>query len=170
MGDMITIDDRLAALEAENKELKAEVAQLKPFQGRKVLPEPAPLERGVTIYNPPTSSGFVMPDDEQLKRLGAIVIAKVPWVSDVLRPGFWGTDDQRVTDWMKQYRASFMALGVFKRTEKPNHKVYLSWHISPVETYLRTIHNFETLRSGPFLAAALAHGDILALGNTQSLD
>jgi hypothetical protein len=107
------MSEDIVTLKAEIAAMQARLAALEERGGRRVIPEAPVEERGVRIYNPPAVSGFVMPNEVELKRLGAIVIANVPWVADVSGPGFHGSNDERVVDWMKQYRASFMVLAVF---------------------------------------------------------
>lgn len=160
-------EERIERLEQENRGLRAQsaaleaqVAQLQHFQGRKVIAEPAPLERSVTISEIPAGSSFIMPTDSQLEALAKIVGAKYPSMTDTNCQGFHGDVDSREQDWWKQFKAAFRAIGAFGRLDQPDRKKYLSYHISAIENHLRTIRSFENLRVGPFLCAVLSHGDI----------
>jgi hypothetical protein len=157
------IEFRLARLEADNKALREKIAQLEHLQGRKVLPAP-PAEEVVRVTSPAPVSGFVMPSEENLERLSHIVIAQYPQFGDVSGQGFYGSKEEREEDFWRQFKAAFLALGASKRLDQPDHKKYLSYHVSAVEGYLRAIGKSETLRHQPFMCAVLSHGDILHSG------
>ena len=85
------------------------------------------------------------------------------------RPGILRRQGSPQEDWFKQYRLAFLALGAFKRTEQADRKKYLSYHVSMVEAYLRSIGKSMTLRNGPFMCAVLAHGDIPYAGLEKTI-
>ncbi len=138
--------------------LTARVQAIETHGVRKVVPPPP--EPATTVFHPVEVSGFVMPSESELKLLAIIVIAKHPSFGDVSGQGFYGSREEREEDFWRQYKAAFMALGAFKRLDAPDHKKYLSFHISAVEGYLRAVDKSETLRVQPFMTAVLAHGDI----------
>ena len=158
---MSKIEDRLAALEAENARLNAELAALKPKPI--VLPRGASLveERGVSIRNPPPGFCFAMPTDDELARLRAIVIAAYAGLEYSV-----GRLDRFGPSPFDSFKAAFEGIGRLGRTPEPVDGVSLDFYIGLINHELKIS---TELTGQAFLAAMLAHGDIpfRPLGQSQ---
>ena len=157
MTDMISIDDRLAALEADNKALRAEVASLKSMQGRTAIPIP-PIERGVTISNPTRPVAADLPDDRELKELREICRREFPAWCD--SDGYvWAgrgtvTKEQNDTAWLSMFSSSLLAIANMRRLDKPDKKWATTHHVDTASDVLRRIGRpASELRVAPFTMA-----------------
>jgi len=136
--------DRLAALEAENAQLKTRIAALEALQP----PEPKLLtEADMKIYGRkrPTLSlpeADWLPSWQQCANLANIVAIHYPGL--VIRSDAW----------VMQFRLGMLALGHFGRTLQPNRRDWGSW----IGTWLEDHRHFDGLERGPFLAAIAASG------------
>ena len=158
---MPKVEERLAALEAENARLTAELAALKPKPI--VLPFGASLveERRVSITNPPPGFHFVMPTDDELDRLRAIAIAAYPSLEYRL-----GRLDRFGPSPFESFKAAFEGIGRLGRTPEPADGISLDFYIGLINHELKIS---TELTGQAFLAAMLAHGDIpfRPLGQSQ---
>jgi hypothetical protein len=152
----------------ELEQLKTEHAALgeriRRLEG-KAPPKPAPVDpEGATLRYPVPPSKFVMPNDDELGRLRAIVCAKVPRlaVADGL---IWrGDKEDNDAEHFKQFTAAFQALGAMHRTEMPDRKHYLHHWTDHCETWLKGSGESTDLSFAPFVCACLAHGDVAYSG------
>jgi hypothetical protein len=145
---------RIAQLESDLAALKAQVAP--PVKAAPAMPEP----EGTTVSFPVARSAFVMPSQEEFRRLRDIVFAKFPKLNVTEGLVFRGDAEQNEQEYFKQFCASFRALGALHRTEKPDRKRYVSYWIDACEDLLKAVGNSTSISGLPFIAAVLAHGDI----------
>lgn len=100
-----------------------------------------------------------MPTSEELAKLVDAIGRHFPALLDTQGPAFEGTRHDRRQQWLKQFAASFEAIGHMKRMDRPDTGKYLSFHISVAESVLKSFGRPSlTLRGNAFLAACLAHG------------
>jgi hypothetical protein len=152
--------DRIAQLESDLAALKAQVAPPAPAKIAPAMPKP----EGTTVSFPVARSAFIMPSSDELRRLRDIVFANFAKLNVADGLVFRGDAEQNSAEYFRQFCASFRALGALHRTEKPDRKHYLSHWIDTCEDMLKPMGNSTTLSGLPFLAAALAHGDIAYAG------
>jgi hypothetical protein len=139
---------KLAELKASNAALAAEIASLKP----KPVQPPKPIEPVVKISYPVAASSSPMPTDDELRRLREIVTRYDPALGDCSHMGIHRASRyQNETEWVSQFRKSFVGVGKMYRLPEPDRKHHWYHFKDLVDTAL----NF-----GPFVAACLAHGDV----------
>jgi hypothetical protein len=151
----------------EIAELKSQIAELNRRIGSKdASPAPAkiapamPEPEGTTVSFPVARSAFVMPSQEEFRRLRDIVFAKFPKLNVTEGLVFRGDAEQNEQEYFKQFCASFRALGMLHRTAAPDRKRYVSYWIDTCEDWLKAAGNSTSISGLPFIAAVLAHGDI----------
>jgi hypothetical protein len=156
------IERRFEKIEAENAALHAKIAALEERGVRKsIAPPPRPLEEGTRVFYPTPAASFAMPSDDQLQRLTAIAIGAYPAFADCSCMGLHRpSPEQNRSEWNKQFKAAFLALGHMRRTNEPDRKHYWYHWKDKAEDILRVIGRPETLYFNPFMAAVLAWGDI----------
>lgn len=118
------IEDRITALETENKTLKAEIAQLKGLQGRKVIP--APPEPETNIYRPVEIVRADSPNEKELQALRGICRRQYPKFCDS-DDFVWSRPPDREAcerEWIHQFGRSILALSGMKTLEKPDVRRY----------------------------------------------
>jgi hypothetical protein len=171
-----------AKLEALAKRVEALEARLapKPPDPIQVVGIDRPLPRAAV-----PASGFKMPSDAELTRLMARVHAAHPSLADLdglIERGDDAIDaeflhvkgDLRKAVFAKQFRLALIALSHFRRIEEPDPRRYIShWQDEAAAILAGLGQAGETLKFGPFVTAALAHGDIpysgLGMGGCQPL-
>jgi hypothetical protein len=168
MADMpsIDIEQRLAALETENASLRARLKEIEDHGIRKsAIPVPPVAERQVTITTPAPVSSFRMPTPAEMKQLLAAVGRYFPSLLSVDNAAFTGDEADRRDQYFRQFAASFEMVGNLKRTDRPDGRVYISFHVDVVERLLMSFGRPRmTIRTTPFLASCLAHFDIAVCG------
>jgi hypothetical protein len=168
-----TTKERLAALEAENANLRA---RLEALEGRKrPAPKPAPVEeRGVTVSYPRPPSTLIMPSDNELRQLEAIVLKAFPSLAPKIELNF----QQRFTvrnypaiadqiqpdaeainaDYFRQFTSAFVAIGAMRLRDEPARKYFVGHWTEAAQTWLRCRNVFADITTNALIAAALAHG------------
>lgn len=145
------VEARLAALEAENGELRAEINLLRP----RPAPEPRPSDdEGIVRITTlaPTAPGFIMPPDDEMVRLREIVLQHYP----LLAPH--GKEDE--ADFHQAFVISFKALGFMSRAAAPDYSRDPCFWVDHASEVIGRLGIAGTLSLAPFTAALVAHGDI----------
>jgi hypothetical protein len=101
-----------------------------------------------------------MPTPSELVKLLDAVARSFPSLLSVDGPAFEGTESERRKQYREQFEGAFLAIGNMRRMDRPNTKVYLSYHVELAETLLRRFGRSMTIRGNCFMAAALAHFDV----------
>ena len=143
--------------------LKEQIAELtRRFDAKDAPPAPvksAPKpveEEGTRVSYPQPVSTFVMPSQDELKQLLAIVLAKFPRLAPDMSDR-WANNNE--VKFAKQFAAAFRAVGMMHRSEKPDKKRYVQYFIDHGDNLLRALGPHAEI--GPaFLPACLAHGDV----------
>jgi hypothetical protein len=160
----MTNAEQIAVLQAQVAELKSRLdAKDAPPAPAKIVTKPRD-EEGTTVSFPVPHSAFIMPSQDELRRLRDIVFANYPKLNVTEGLVFRGDNEQNEAEYFRQFCASFRALGAMHRTEAPDRKRYISFWIDHCEGWLKTMGNSTTITGLPFLAAALSHGDIVYAG------
>jgi hypothetical protein len=157
---MNTVDQRIAALEAEISALKAgKVAQ--------VAPVSVPDETGVRITLIEEPSSFLRPTLSELRRLYDIVCSKFPQFKP--RSSASRFADQEAEEYFSGFEWCFERLGFIGRSATPDVKHYCSFWSAECGDWLRKFRpNHRGNIGAGFLAAAVAHNDIpYIVGNEQ---
>ena len=152
----------------ELEQLKAERAALgdriRRLEG-KAPPKPAPVEpEGTTLRYPAPTSKFVMPNDDELGRLRAIVTAKIPRLA--LADGLISRGDKKTTLSISgsSLRRSGLSERCIRKNRMPDRKHYLHHWTDHCETWLKTFGQWIDLSFAPLSARAWAHGDVAYSG------
>ena len=101
---------------------------------------------------------------DKLRRLRAIVCAKVPRlaVADGL---IWrGSPEGNEVEYFNQFTAAFKAVGALHRTEAPDRKHYFHYWLDHCQAWLKGSGESTDLSFAPFVCACLAHGDVAYSG------
>jgi hypothetical protein len=144
---------RLTALEAWRESLGGKSAI-------EAAPKPALVEEGARITPLPPASSFIAPNENELRSLMKIAIARLAQMD--LAPEFSGPRaEEKQTVYFQQFCAAFRALGHITRSAELDKKHARSYWAGVGEAILRAQGDDCGLPIGPaFLAAVIAHGDI----------
>jgi hypothetical protein len=150
------LEQELASLRETCASLEKQVAALKASkpsdEGRSAEAKRVVEPRGVTItHMPDQNPSFVMPSDDELRRLHEIVIACYPQLATHLQPPGEAFDG---------FCSAFLRIGHLGR-DKLNDKLALVTWIDDAALWLRDNQVYPsrvTVRD--FVCAVLAHGDI----------
>ena len=158
---MPSIDNRLAALERDNRALRAEIAELKNMQGRKVLPVKQ-VEQAVTVTSPVTFRADSLPNAAELRFARKICAREYPaWCDSA---GFvfgarLGPDKEACEhEWYAQFERDIFAVSNMRVLDKPDTKRLITAHIDACSGFLRSVGEPIELRIGPLLMAAFCMG------------
>jgi hypothetical protein len=173
------LEAEIAARDAKIVQLTSELATLKALEAPASPPakRPMPASQGTVVFCPPPESTLVMPNDGDLHRLMDIALTAYP----SLRPKIELSFQQRLTlrnipsladqikpdveaisaDYFREFRAAFVAIGSMKRMDEPDRRHYASFHVEAAQSWLRSHSMFADIPANAFIAAALAHGDVL---------
>jgi hypothetical protein len=159
MTDLMSIDieQRLTQLEAENRALKAELADIRQNGIRKVIPAP-PIEPAVKISSPVTPIAVDLPDGKQIAALIDLCRREFPaWCdSEGYCFGRRGSVSKEENDfeYTIQFAAAIRAISHMRVLDAPDLKRYVSTHVDAAYATLRAIGKpAHELRGSPFLMA-----------------
>jgi hypothetical protein len=156
----MTDKNEIARLSTENSELRARLAAVEDKLAPK-RPPVAPVEEGarVTVFAP--TSSFVMPSDNEIRQLFKFAIVRLTQMDRA--PDFSGARrEEKQDEFYGQFCAAFEALGAITRAPELDKKHAFTYWVGKAEEILRTCQYGSVPRLAPaFLAAAIAHGDIL---------
>ncbi len=151
------------AIITELRALKTRVEALEADAGLKSVARieapaaPVP-EEGVRIYYPPDPNSFMMPNNDELKKLRAIAQGEYP----KLRPDFsnYLDADKAEHESFEEFYRAFLYVGNLGRLDKLNKKVSLSWWLGEAQDWLRLHNIYGDIRGSAFCTAVLAHNDV----------
>ena len=151
--------ERLDRLEAENAILKAELARL--TGEAEPRPEPAAAPPATPYQAPRLEvrhvtpvSGLVMPSDDQMRALYAIVSKAHPKLVREPHRGEWTQAP------FNDFAAAFVAMGNLGRTPQPDGKHSLGWWVDHAIFGAPGAKGQRAFGDAEFVLAALAHGDV----------
>jgi hypothetical protein len=134
--------------------------QVTKLQGKPAKAARKSVEPEVRITYPKPTTSFIMPSAAELKQLFEIASRRLDQLA--LPCDFSGRRaEEKADNFFREFFAGFRALGYIGRAEELNHKHAVTYWISTAEQIMRELGASETLSGLPFLAAALAHGDVL---------
>ncbi len=148
---MPSTSDRLAALEAENRRIRADLDALRPPQA---TPAKTYTPPAATIATYASGFAFAMPAMDQLERLHKTVLESYPKLTEM--PGRLETDDAP----FRRFVAAFRAVGMLGRTKELVDNISLSIYCDRSNEMLKSHKIYVELSGKAFLAAAIAHADI----------
>jgi hypothetical protein len=147
---MKDIEKRLAAVEAENADLKGQLAALQLLLGNKPVPPPRRDEPQVRITRP--LSNVSLPTDDECVRLCEVVWGRYP----TLRPGRGGEGE-----FVGQFRAAFQFVQHHGRRAEPDHQRGLGWWTDTARAWISQHRSGGLPIGGAVLVAAIiAAGDV----------
>jgi hypothetical protein len=160
-----------ANLEIENQELRSRIAELERCVGtighqvstlltrpvRVATPPPPADELRVQIYPPRQSAPIELPDDDQLRKLSAVVLRKFPQLAPDTS-GRWAHEN--AAEFHRAFCASFRRISLLRRSDRFDTKRTVRWLCDETEEYWRVRGEPVDVRWPCFVAAAIAAGDV----------
>jgi hypothetical protein len=165
---MAGLEQRLAALESENKTLRSWLCALEP---KPALAPKRPVEMQTQVTHPVDVSPIEQPTEAEFRKLKAACMRQYPdWCKaegfvfqrarlpngPACRPDVEANNEE----WFSQFKLAFLAISNMRRTDKPDLKRHVTAHIDAASALLARIGKKSELRLGPFLMAAFCAADV----------
>jgi len=152
--------EEITALKAQIADNTARLAVLEAKSVKKI-PQPPPIERGVTITELKPEVGCELPSPDQLRELANVVFREFPQLAPTHRHGArdWEAEDIE-RRWHKGFEASFTALASMRRLDAPDHRRYAHPFVDHAESWLRSYGLGTDCVGETFFPACLAFGDV----------